>query len=52
MDMIVVDCSAAPDLAAGDWLEVPFDLAHAAQQSALSQYELLTTIGLRLRCAG
>ena len=52
MDMIVVDCSAAPDLAAGDWLEVPFDLPHAAQQSALSQYELLTTIGLRLRCAG
>jgi alanine racemase len=49
MDMIVVDCSAAPDLAAGDWLDVPFDLPLAALQSALSQYELLTTIGARLR---
>lgn len=49
MDMIVVDCSAAPDLAAGDWLEVPFNLPDAAQQSTLTQYELLTTIGPRLR---
>ena len=52
MDMVVVDCSGAPDLAAGDWLEVPFDLPDAARQSALSQYELLTTIGQRLRRAG
>lgn len=52
MDMVVVDCTAAPDLAAGDWLEVPFSLPDAAQQSALSQYELLTTIGARLRRAG
>lgn len=49
MDMVVVDCSAAPDLCAGDWLEVPFDLAVAAQQNVLSQYEVLTSIGLRLR---
>jgi alanine racemase len=49
MDMIVVDCSVAPDLVAGDWLDVPFDLPLAAQQSTLSQYELLTTIGARLR---
>jgi alanine racemase len=49
MDMVVVDCAAAPDLAAGDWLEVPFHLPDAAQQSVLSQYELLTTIGARLR---
>jgi alanine racemase len=49
MDMVVVDCAAAPDLAAGDWLEVPFCLPDAAQQSVLSQYELLTTIGARLR---
>lgn len=52
MDMVVVDCTAAPDLAAGDWLEVPFSLPDAAQQSVLSQYELLTTIGARLRRAG
>lgn len=49
MDMVVVDCTAAPDCAAGDWLEVPFHLPDAAQQSLLSQYELLTTIGARLR---
>jgi len=52
MDMIVVDLAQAPDLAAGDWLEVPFDLPDAARQSILSQYELLTTIGLRLRRPG
>ena len=49
MDMVVVDLSAAPDLRAGDWLDVPFSLPHIAQQSSVSQYELLTTIGHRLR---
>ncbi|RNJ63001.1 MAG: alanine racemase [Porphyrobacter sp. IPPAS B-1204] len=49
MDMIVVDLSAAPDLAAGDWLDVPWDIAVAAQQNALSPYEMLTVIGQRLR---
>jgi alanine racemase len=49
MDMVVVDCSAVPELNVGDWLEVPFGLPNAAQQSTLSQYELLTTIGARLR---
>lgn len=49
MDMVVVDLAAAPDLAAGDWLDVPWNIADAAQQSALSAYELLTTIGPRLR---
>lgn len=47
MDMVVVDLSAAPHTAEGDWLQVPFDLPHAAQQSALSQYELLTVLGSR-----
>jgi alanine racemase len=51
MDMVVVDCSAAPEVMPGDWLEVPFCLPDAAQQSALSQYELLTTIGARLRAS-
>jgi len=49
MDMVVVDLAAGPDLAAGDWLDVPWNIADAAQQHALSAYELLTTIGPRLR---
>lgn len=49
MDMVVVDLAAARDLAAGDWLDVPWNIADAAQQNALSAYELLTTIGPRLR---
>jgi len=48
MDMIVVDLSNAPNLVAGDWLSVPFSLPHVAQQSVVSQYELLTTLGRRL----
>jgi alanine racemase len=49
MDMVVVDLTPAPDLAAGDWLTVPWDINDAAQQSTLSPYELLTVIGGRLR---
>jgi alanine racemase len=49
MDMIVVDLSDAPDLAAGDWLDVPWNITDAAQQNALSAYEMLTVIGPRLR---
>lgn len=49
MDMIVVDLAAAPDLAAGDWLEVPWDINDCAQQNVLSAYEMLTGIGQRLR---
>ncbi|MEP1421375.1 MAG: alanine racemase [Erythrobacter sp.] len=47
MDMIVVDLSAAPGINEGAWLQVPFDLPNAAQQSSLSQYELLTVLGSR-----
>lgn len=49
MDMIVVDMSAAPDLREGDWLELPYSLPDAAQQTSLSQYELLTVLGARLK---
>ncbi|NCP13235.1 MAG: alanine racemase [Sphingomonadales bacterium] len=49
MDMVVVDLTTAPDLAAGDWLEVPWNIADAAQQNALSPYEMLTVLGARLR---
>ncbi len=49
MDMVVVDLAAAPDLVAGDWLTVPWDINDATQQNTLSAYELLTVIGGRLR---
>ncbi len=49
MDMVVADLSNAPNLGEGDWVNVPFDLPHVAQQSSVSQYELLTMIGRRLR---
>lgn len=49
MDMVVVDLSQAPDLNAGDWLDVPWALDIAAQQTGLSPYEILTMIGQRLR---
>lgn len=49
MDMVVVDLTNAPDLQEGDWLDIPFDLHGAAQRCGLSQYELLTGIGHRLR---
>lgn len=47
MDMIVIDLAEAPDLAEGDWIELPYALADAARQTGLSQYELLTGLGKR-----
>jgi alanine racemase len=47
MDMIVVDCAAAPDVRESDFLSVPFDLPRESERSGLSQYELLTTLGSR-----
>ena len=49
MDMVVIDVTQAPDIGEGDWLCVPFDLPDAARQSSVSQYELLTVMGQRLR---
>lgn len=49
MDMVVVDLSQAPELREGDWLSLPWSLPDAARQSALSQYELLTVLGSRLK---
>ncbi len=49
MDMVVADCTAAPDLREGDWLDVPYSLPEAADRCGLSQYELLTTLGRRFR---
>ena len=47
MDLIAVDCVAAPDLKEGYWVELDYDLPTASAQSGLSQYELLTTLGSR-----
>ncbi|MEX0342753.1 MAG: alanine racemase [Erythrobacter sp.] len=47
MDMIVLDLSEASELSEGDWVELPYDLPDAAQQTAVSQYELLTVLGNR-----
>ena len=47
MDMIVVDLSDAPDVGEGDWIELPYHLPEAQQQTSLSQYELLTVLGNR-----
>lgn len=47
MDMIVIDLSEAPDLGEGDWVELPYHLPDAAQQTSVSQYELLTVLGHR-----
>ena len=47
MDLIAVGCDSAPGLSEGDWVELDYDLPSAANQSGLSQYELLTTLGSR-----
>jgi len=47
MDLTAVRVDAAPQVGEGDWLEIDFDLPRAAEQSGLSQYELLTTLGAR-----
>ncbi|MET0248889.1 MAG: alanine racemase [Sphingobium sp.] len=47
MDMIAVAIADAPDLREGDWIDIDYALPQAAQQSGLSQYELLTGLGTR-----
>lgn len=49
MDMIVIDLTNAVDLVAGDWVQVPWNVADAARENGLSPYEMLTVIGHRLR---
>lgn len=48
MDMTVVDCTLAPDLTPGDFVDIPMDLPRQAALSGLSQYELLTVLGQRM----
>lgn len=47
MDLVAVDCSAAPDLAEGDWAALEYGLPEASEVSGLSQYELLTGLSDR-----
>jgi len=47
MDLTTIRVDNRPDLAEGDWVSLDFDLPRAAEQSGLSQYELLTTLGSR-----
>ena len=49
MDMVIVDLAEAPAARLGDWLDVPYDLPEASRVSGLSQYELLTVLGQRMR---
>ena len=51
MDLIAIDLTQAPDLREGDWVDCQYGLGTAAEQSGLSQYELITGLGNRLaRC--
>ena len=47
MDLTAVCVDGAPELREGDWVELDLDLPSASEQSGLSQYELLTTLGSR-----
>jgi alanine racemase len=49
MDLTAICVDDAPELREGDWVELDYDLPSASAQSGLSQYELLTTLGPRLR---
>ena len=47
MDLVAIDCGAAPDLREGDWVGIDYDLPTASAASGMSQYELLTGLGGR-----
>lgn len=47
MDLLIVDVSATPALSEGDWVGLDYHLPMAASKSGLSQYELLTGLGVR-----
>lgn len=47
MDLVVVDCSAAPSLREGDWITMDYDLVAASEATGLAQYELLTGLSPR-----
>lgn len=47
MDLLIVDVTATPTVAEGDWVGLDYDLPIASDRSGLSQYELLTGMGTR-----
>lgn len=47
MDLVIVDCAAAPELREGDFADVFYDIPTASAETGLSQYELLTGLGAR-----
>jgi len=47
MDLVIVDCAAAPQLREGDYVDVSYGLPESARITGLSQYELLTGLGAR-----
>jgi alanine racemase len=47
MDLTALLVDEAPELEEGDWVELDYALPAASEQSGLSQYELLTTLGRR-----
>ncbi|WP_374943461.1 alanine racemase [Sphingomonas sp.] len=47
MDLTVIDVTEAPELAEGDRVGIDFALPAAAAASGQSQYELLTSLGVR-----
>ncbi|WP_328598369.1 alanine racemase [Pontixanthobacter gangjinensis] len=51
MDLVALDLAKAPHLKEGDWIGCPLDLPILSEQSDLSQYEVLTSLGARYeRC--
>ena len=46
MDLLIFDATGV-DVGEGDWVQVDYDLPKAAEQSGMSQYELLTGLGSR-----
>lgn len=47
MDLAAFDVTAAPALAEGDWLDIPFDPEAMAAVSGRTSYELLVALGQR-----
>ena len=46
MDLLIFGCDGA-QVGEGDWVEIDYELQHAAALSDMSQYELLTGLGSR-----